>query len=107
MSNVDIDFLNDRLDFIEFKQKLLFFKQPNHKAAEFANLSIMQFLDIKKFVYEFENYILDGNSVNLKDFEVSLFKVCPSVKTYPNAANLIAKILMNRENYDVLFSSNN
>lgn len=105
MCNLDI--LNDRIDFIEFKQKILFFKQPNHKATEFANLSLSQFLLIRNFVNDFEIAILDKNSGNLKDFESQLFNICSDIKSYPNAASLVAKILMNKEIYDILFSSNN
>lgn len=101
------DIFNDRLDFIEFKQKVLFFKQPNHKAVEFANLSLSEFILIRNFVSDYEKYILDNEYINLKDFELKLFKVCPSIKTYPSAAILVAKILMSKVNYDILFSSGN
>lgn len=101
------DIFNDRLDFIEFKQKVLFFKQPNHKAVEFANLSLSEFILIRNFVYDYEKCILNNEYIDLKDFELKLFKVCPSIKTYPSAASLVAKILMSKVNYDILFSSGN
>ncbi|MGL4796975.1 MAG: hypothetical protein ACRC1Y_03000 [Paraclostridium sp.] len=107
MCNIDMNTLSDRLDFIEFKQNLLFFKQPNHKATEFANLSIGQFLLIRDFVCDFETDIIDNSYGNLKDFELKLLNICPSIKTYPNAASLVAKILMDQDNYDILFSSTN
>lgn len=105
MCNLDV--LNDRIDFIEFKQKILFFKQPNHKATEFANLSLSQFLLIRNFVNDFESSISTTNYGNLKDFELKLFNICSELKSYPNASSLVAKTLMSKYTYDILFSSNN
>lgn len=107
MNNTDMRLFTDRLDFIEFKQQFLFLKQPNHKALQFSDLSINQFLDIKNFVKDFETSIESGATYTINDFETKLFGVCPSIKTYPSGAILIARILMARENYDILFSSNN
>lgn len=107
MFDIYIQAISNRFDFIEFKQKVLFFKQPNHKAIEFANLSLEEFNLIKNFVCDFEKSMLCNQPANLKDFESNLFEVCPSIKTYPSAANLVARILMSKDNYDILFSSNN
>ncbi len=104
--NIDTNFLS-RLEFIEFKQQVLLLKQPNHKVNVFANLSLDQFLDIKEYVKNFQSKMSEGKASYLKDFELGLYKVCPLIKTYPGSSILIAKILMNLENYDLLFSSNN
>ena len=59
-----IDIFNDRLDFIEFKQKY-YFKQPNHKAVEFANLSLSEFILIKILFMIMKMY-LNNEYINLK-----------------------------------------
>ncbi|MGL5717973.1 MAG: hypothetical protein ACRCXT_14720 [Paraclostridium sp.] len=107
MSSLSNSLLINELDFLNFKQQVLFFKQPNHKATEFADLDINQFLDIRNLVDTFEDDITNGFNYNFKYFETELFKVCPSLKTYPSAAGLVARILMSRNIYDNLFSSNN
>lgn len=104
--NIDTNLLS-RLEFIEFKQQVLLLKQPNHKVNVFANLSLVQFLDIKEYVKNFESTMLEGKACCLKDFELGLYEICPLIKTYPGSSILIARILMSLENYDLLFSSNN
>ena len=104
--SIDTNLLT-RLEFIEFKQQVLLLKQPNHKVSVFANLSLLQFIDIKDYVSKFENSIGTNTKYNFKDFEKGLYDICPLIKTYPGSSILIAKILMDGINYDALFSSNN
>lgn len=104
--NIDANLLS-RLEFIEFKQQVLLLKQPNHRVNVFANLSLIEFLNIKEYVKKFEDKILEDNSYCFKDFELGLYEICPFIKTYPGSSTLIAKILMSLESYDLLFSSNN
>lgn len=104
--NIDNNFL-DRLEFVEFKQQVLLLKQPNHKISVFANLSLSQFIDIKNYVKNFENLIDKECKYTFMDFETGLYKVCPLIKTYPGSSVLIARVLMDIKNYDILFSHNN
>lgn len=104
--NIDNNFL-DRLEFVEFKQQVLLLKQPNHKISVFANLSLSQFIDIKNYVKNFENLIDKDCKYTFKDFETGLYNICPLIKTYPGSSVLIARILMDIKNYDILFSHNN
>lgn len=104
--NIDNNFL-DRLEFVEFKQQVLLLKQPNHKISVFANLSLSQFIDIKNYVKNFENLIDEECKYTFKDFEIGLYNICPLIKTYPGSSVLIARILMDIKNYDILFSHNN
>ncbi|MDU1539833.1 MAG: hypothetical protein E6902_09455 [Paeniclostridium sordellii] len=104
--NIDNRIL-DRLEFIEFKQQVLLLKQPNHKISVFANLSLAQFIDIKNYVKNFEKFIDQESSYTFKNFEIGLYDICPLIKTYPGSSVLIARILMDIKNYDILFSHNN
>lgn len=104
--NIDANLLS-RLEFIEFKQQVLLLKQPNHRVNVFANLSLVDFLNIKEYVKKFEGTMLECEAYCFKDFELGLYEICPLIKTYPGSSILIARILMSLENYDLLFSSNN
>ena len=51
--------LLDRLDFLEFKQNLIFLKPPQHSAQIFYELSLEDFLNIRDFTneYKIKNHI--------------------------------------------------
>lgn len=104
--NIDTSLLN-RLEFIEFKQHVLFLKQPNHKVKVFSDLSLDEYLKIKDYVNKFEELLKLNNSLSFKDFTNGLYDICPRIKTYSESSVLIAKILMGYNNYDLLFSHNN
>ena len=48
LSGSYIQQLRDRIDFIEFKQNILFLKPPHHKAPVFAQLSLDEFISLIK-----------------------------------------------------------
>ena len=49
--------LLDRLDFLEFKQNLIFLKPPQHSAQIFYELSLEDFLNIRDFQEETNTFI--------------------------------------------------
>ena len=97
----------DRLDFIEFKQNLIFLKQPQHKASVFSKLTLEDFLKIRDFTLEFENQIKSGLRTSISNYESKLFEICPLIKSYPSASTLIATVLMSEDIFNTLFSSSN
>ncbi|GAA0710742.1 hypothetical protein GCM10008904_22640 [Paraclostridium ghonii] len=104
--NIDND-LTSRLDFIEFKQQILLLKHPSHKATVFAELSLYDFLSIKKYVSNFEYFLDNGYNFDFKSFESGLYELNPQLKNYPESSVLISKVLMSLSNFNKLFSSNN
>ncbi|MEG2985143.1 MAG: hypothetical protein RR835_10605 [Peptostreptococcaceae bacterium] len=96
-----------RLDFIEFKQQILLLKQPNHKVSVFANLSLSEYLNIKNYVNRFERSMNINKDYTFNEYENGLYELCPLIKTYPGSSILIAKILMDIKNFDLLFSHYN
>ena len=99
--------MEERLDFIEFKQNLILLKQPQHKASVFYKLTLDDFLKIRDLTLNFENQIKSGARTSISDYESELFEICPLVKTYPSASTLIAKVLMSEDVFNSLFSSSN
>lgn len=99
--------LLSRIEFIEFKQKILLLKNPSHKVSVFAELTIHEFLSIKEYVKNFEYYLENGYKFKFKNFESGLYDLFPKLKRYPDSSVLIAKILMDLSNYNKLFNSNN
>lgn len=102
-----IRIIYDKLDFLEFKQNILFFKQPQHKASVFNELSLDDFLKIRDFTRDVEEKINDGKVLGFEDYEKGLFEVWPPIRSYPASSTLIAKALMSAVNYNKLFQHNN
>jgi hypothetical protein len=97
----------DRMEFLEFKQSILYLKQPQHKATIFNELSLESFLEIRDMTKDFSQNIENGQIFNIKDYEAKLFEIWPQIKSYPSSSNLVAKALMKNEIYTSLFSHEN
>lgn len=102
-----IQLIYDRIEFLEFKQDILFLKQPQHKASEFYDLTFNNFLDMKNFTKSFEERIYNGEILSIDNYEKELFDICPSIKPYPSSSILIAKALMNENTFNSLFANYN
>lgn len=93
----------DKLDFLEFKQKILFLKEPQHKASVFCNIEIDDFLNIRDFTDQFKSRISNGEKLTISDYEKNLLDVYSPIKSYPGASTLIAKALMDEDTFNSLF----
>ena len=107
MSGPYIQELKDRIDFIEFKQNILFLKPPQHKAQVFAQLSLDEFLKIRKLTNDFSNRIEKNERLSILDYEKELISICLPLRSYPSYSNLIAKALMKEDTFNKLFQYNN
>ena len=96
--------LLDRLDFIEFKENLIFLKPPQHSAQLFYELTLEDFLKIRVFTNEYIMKIENNENVSLSDFEKKLIDIWQPAKSYPLSASLIARILMGNFLYNKLIS---
>ena len=96
--------LLDRLDFLEFKQNLIFLKPPQHSAQIFYELSLEDFLNIRDFTNEYKIKIENNDITSLSDFEKKLINIWQPAKPYPLSATLIAKILFGKNLYNKLIS---
>lgn len=96
--------LLDRLDFIEFKENLIFLKPPQHSAQLFYELTLEDFLKIRGFTNEYIMKIENNENVSLSDFEKKLIDIWQPAKSYPLSASLIARILMGNFLYNKLIS---
>ena len=100
-----IKIIYDRLDFLEFKQNIMFLKLPQHKADIFIDLDISNFINIRDFTMDFQKDILRGKNYNLYDYEKEISTIWPKIKTFPYASNLVAKALMQSTAFEII--SNN
>lgn len=107
MESAYIRLIYDKMEFMEFKQNILFLKQPQHKASIFYDLKLDEFLKIRDFTIKFSNSILNNERVSISDYEKELFKIWPPIRSYPSSSTLVAKALMNNDNFEKLFQSNN
>lgn len=107
MSSPYIRIVSDKIDFIEFKQNILFLKQPQHKASIFAELNLDDFLKIREFTELFSQKISSNEKLTISDYEKELFKIWPPIRAYPSSSTLVAKALMCNDIFDKLFQSNN
>ena len=96
--------LLDRLDFIEFKQNIIFLKPPQHSTQLFYELTLEYFLKIRDFTNSYIIKVQNNENTSLSDCEKKLIDIWPPVKSYPLSAALIAKILMGSALYNKLVS---
>lgn len=96
--------LIDRLDFIEFKQNIIFLKPPQHSTQLFYDLTLEDFLKIKDFTKEYSLKIENNELASFGDFEKKLIDIWQPAKSYPLSASLIARVLMGKNLYSRLIS---
>ena len=96
--------LLDRLDFIEFKQNIIFLKPPQHSTQLFYDLTLEDFLKIRDFTKEYSLTIESDKLASLSDFEKKLINIWQPAKSYPLSASLIARVLMGKNLYAKLIS---
>lgn len=94
----------NRLDFIEFKQNIIFLKPPQHSTQLFYDLTLEDFLKIKEFTKEYSLKIENNEIYSLSDFEKKLIDIWQPSKSYPLSASLIARVLMGKDLYAKLVS---
>ncbi len=98
----------DKIEFIEFRQNILFLKQPQHKASIFFELHLDDFLRIRDFTENFSKRVVLGNEkLTIYDYEKELFNIWTPIKSYPSSSTLVAKALMSEDVFNQLFQSNN
>ena len=72
--------MEERLDFIEFRQELLCEDNPISRWAIKHKISREQYSQIKDLVAEYKAYIEDGQSVAHTVFESKVYKIIPKYK---------------------------
>ena len=98
-----VSLIYDRIDFLEFKQNILFLKQPQHSASIFYDLTLDDFLKIRDFTSLVEQKIDDGEKYTANDYEKGLFEIWAPIKNYPSSSTLVAKSLMSEDKFNSLF----
>ena len=102
-----VKIIYDKLEFIEFKQNILLLKQPQHKASVFAQLTLDDFLKIRDYTQQIGLKIHRGEVLTISEYEENLYEICPILKTYTSSSTLVAKALLNQDDFDSLFYSFN
>lgn len=98
------EYIDNRLDLLEFKQNIIILKPPHHSTQLFYDLTLEDFLKIRNFVNEFSIKMRNDESLSLDIFEKRLVEIWQPIKSYPLSATLIAKVLMEKDLYQKLFS---
>ena len=96
--------LFDQLDFLEFRQNIIFLKPPQHSTQLFYELTLEDYLRIRDFTKSYIIKIENKENTSLNDFEKKLIDIWPPAKSYPLSATLIAKILFGKNLYNKLIS---
>ena len=94
--------LFDQLDFLEFRQNIIFLKHHQHSTQLFYELTLEDYLRIRDFTKSYIIKIENKENTSLNDFEKKLIDIWPPAKSYPLSASLIAKILMGNDLYSKL-----
>lgn len=98
------NYLIDRLDYLEFRQSLLFLKPPQHRTQLFYDLNLEDFLKIRSYTNYYCNKINNNENVSLNDFSRGIANIWPPAKLYPLSASLIAESLMPKDLYQKLMT---
>ncbi len=101
--NSYIRIIYDKLEFIEFKQNILLLKQPQKKASIFTELTLDKFGEIRDFTNSFQDRVFRGEKSTISEYELELYKIWPPLKSYPGSSTLVAKALINGENFNLVF----
>ena len=102
-----VKIIYDKIEFLEFKQNILFLKQPQHKASIFAQLTLDDFINIRNLANEVEVIVSSGEKYAFDIFEKELFKIWSPVRSYPYSTTLIAKALLKEDTFNALFKNFN
>ena len=96
-----VKIIYDKLDFLEFRQNILFLKLPQHKADIFLEMTVEDFIKIRDFTKEFEEKF-NLEEYNLNYYENKIKDLWSISTSFPMSYSLIAKSLMKKENYNLL-----
>ncbi|SCI03467.1 MULTISPECIES: hypothetical protein [unclassified Romboutsia] len=107
MDSPYIKTIYNKIEFLEFKQNILFLKQPQHKASVFCELTLEDFLKIKDFTDSFSKKVLNNEILTFSSYEDELFEILPLLKSYPSSSKLVAKALMDEDIFNKLFQYDN
>lgn len=94
--------LSDRIDYLEFRQNIFILKQPCHKATVFFDLDMDIYLKIKQKTNEFAEKLKCGEALKLCDYEKLIISVWPNISNYPSACPLIAKVLLDKDLFNLI-----
>lgn len=97
-------YLLDRLDYLEFRQSILFLKPPQHRTQFFYNLTLEDFLEIRRYVNKYALKIRNNEVFSLNDFSKGIIEIWEPAKSYPLSTSLIGESLLEKDLYDKLVS---
>ena len=80
--------LFDQLDFLEFRQNIIFLKPPQHSTQLFYELTLEDYLRIRDFTKSYIIKIENKENTSLNDFEKKLISI---VSTFINFKCLTSK----------------
>lgn len=98
------NYILNRLDYLEFRQSVLFLKPPQHRTQLFYNLTLEDFLKIRNYTNGYSLKIKNNENISLNDFSKGLTEIWQPAKSYPLSASLIAESLMEKDLYYKLIS---
>ena len=102
-----VKIIYDKIEFLEFKQNILFLKQPQHKASIFAQLTLDDFINIRNLANEVEVMILVAKNMILIFLKKNFLKFGSPIRSYPYSTTLIAKALLKEDTFNSLFKNFN
>ena len=97
-------YILDRLDYLEFRQSILFLKPPQHRIQLFCDLTFEDFLEIRNYVDKYDLKIKNGELFSLNDFSKGIAKIWEPANYYPLSASLIGESLLDKDLYNKLIS---
>lgn len=95
--------LEDRLDFIEFRQELLFRNKESDRTLFNHNIKRKEYDDILKLMDEYESKIMKNEEIQNAVFEESIYKIVPSLNTNYNFCEQLTRDFSKDKMYSNVF----
>lgn len=95
--------LEERLDYIEFRQELLFNDTEVDRMLFEYNISREQYRAIMDLMDDYRKKIGEGNDVNHGSYEQSIYRIVPHLDGDYHFCEYIARAFMNAERWEEVF----
>lgn len=100
---MDNKLINERLDFIEFRQDLLFKDTELSRLLFEYRITRKQFEAIESLMEEYRENILSGYEVNSDDFEREIYNIVPLENGNFHFCEYITKSFMSEGKFEEVF----
>lgn len=102
---MDIDKLEERLDFIEFRQELLFYNTPTNRILFEYNVTRSQYKKIMDIMDKYRGLIEKKEKVSHSTFEDEIYEIVDQHKGNYHFVEFLTRAFMEEERWEEVFDT--